>query len=74
MTLVTLWLRFEILYTEECVLGGVIMVLSDATGSVQPGYYGDEEERMSSSSPVIKKTVLINVEFRRKPAFVCVSV
>lgn len=49
---------FEMLYSEESVLTGVIMVLSDAAGSVQPGYYGDEEKRMGWSSLVIKKAGL----------------
>lgn len=62
------------LYSGERVLIGVIMVLSDATGGVQPGYYGDEEERMGSCSPVIKKAALTNVDSRREPAIRCVCV
>lgn len=41
------------------------MVLSDATGGVRPGYHGDEEERMGSSSPAIRQAALINVGSRR---------
>lgn len=50
-------------YSEECMLRGVIMVLSDGTGGVQPGYYGDEEKRMGTA--VIRPAAVMNVDSGR---------